>query len=180
MFPEARNDLLLIQEVGNELVVYDEERHLAHRLSRTAALVWRHCDGKHSVEDLTARLRKELGPSADEDLVRLALDRLEKAHLLVDQLVWPAEEAPPTRRRVLARLKQTAAALLVPAILTIVAPAPSLAQSVSIPCVTMDECMRRCDTTVLNQPCCSPANTTCQRIEGSSDCGCRPIITGNV
>ena len=78
MLPEARRDRLLIQEVGEELVVYDRERHRIHRLNRTAALVWHHCDGRTSVSDLAALLARELNLPADEGLVWLILDWLEK------------------------------------------------------------------------------------------------------
>src|SRR2546423_15689116 len=46
--PRARDARLVIQELPDELLVYDLERHRAHSLNRTAALVWRHCDWKKS------------------------------------------------------------------------------------------------------------------------------------
>ncbi len=56
MQPQARQDKLLVQEVGDELVVYDQKRHVAHSLNRTAALVWQNCDGQRTVADLAALL----------------------------------------------------------------------------------------------------------------------------
>ena len=82
MNPKARQDDLLMEEVADELVVYDQQRKLAHSLNRTAALVWRHCDGQRSITDLAKLLRAELDPVADEDLVLVAIDRLEASHLL--------------------------------------------------------------------------------------------------
>jgi len=64
------------------MVVYDEERHRAHSLNPTATLIWSHCDGKTSVSDMAALLPQKLNLPADEELVWLALDHLEKAHLL--------------------------------------------------------------------------------------------------
>src|SRR5262245_61642665 len=40
MNPEARRDGLLTEEVADELVVYDQDTNLAHRLNRSSALVW--------------------------------------------------------------------------------------------------------------------------------------------
>src|SRR5215510_129721 len=100
MTPKARQEGLLVQEVGDELAVYDRESHRAHRLNQTAAVVWRHCDGQRSVDDLTAVLQKDLSPMADHELVLLALDRLSAAHLLETPVVRPAEESRLSRRAV--------------------------------------------------------------------------------
>jgi len=43
--PQARSEDLVIQDIGDEVLVYDLTRHKAHCLNRTAALVWRKCDG---------------------------------------------------------------------------------------------------------------------------------------
>ena len=37
MTPQSRKEQLLTQRVGDELVIYDERTHEAHRLNRTAA-----------------------------------------------------------------------------------------------------------------------------------------------
>jgi hypothetical protein len=127
MLPQARRDQLFVQDVGDDLVVYDQEGHLAHRLSRTAALVWRHCDGQHSVEDLAALLAKELNAPAAGELVWLGLTRLGEANLLQQPLVQPARVS---RRQVLRKLgRVAAAAILVPTITSIIAPTPAMAQS---------------------------------------------------
>jgi hypothetical protein len=60
---------------GEELV-YDLETDTAVQLNRTAALVWRGCDGRRTVEDLAALVEVELGETADEDAVLMALDSL--------------------------------------------------------------------------------------------------------
>jgi hypothetical protein len=127
MTPHARHDKLLVQELGDELVVYDQERHRAHRLNRAAALVWRHCDGRTTVAELTALLRAELNVSADEEVVWFALDCLRKAGLLRERLPRPPAAASGiSRRQVVRRLGRTAAvALLVPAVTTVVALMPA-------------------------------------------------------
>jgi hypothetical protein len=130
MLPTARRDGLLIQEIGEELVIYDQESHHVHRLNQTAAVIWRHCDGQTPVADLVALLHRELGLLSNEELVRLALDHLEKAGLLKEPLARPAGAARPSRRQLLRKLGRMAAvALLVPTVMTIVAPTPAMAQS---------------------------------------------------
>src|SRR4051812_9076998 len=91
LIPRARAEGLLVREMPDgELMIYDTERHQGHSLNRMAALVWRHCAGQTSVEEMAAALRQQDLP-ASEDVVWLALDRLERAHLLQERLVHPAE-----------------------------------------------------------------------------------------
>ncbi|HVK02662.1 MAG TPA: PqqD family protein, partial [Armatimonadaceae bacterium] len=106
MKPEARQDQLLVQQVGDELVIYDQERHRAHRLNRTAALVWRYCDGQTTVEDMTRQLEREGEGDlpADPEVVWLALEGLSRARLLRERATRPAEVARVPRRDVIRRL----------------------------------------------------------------------------
>src|SRR5207245_4978016 len=122
MKPDARRERLLLEEVGEELVVYDLERHRAHQLNRTAALVWQSCDGHKTVADLKRVLQDELNPAADEVIVWKALDRLGKARLLREPITRPAGM---TRRQALGKFGRGAAlALLVPVVTSITAPTP--------------------------------------------------------
>src|SRR5688572_28712357 len=109
MLPQARRENLLVHELEGELVVYDRERHRATCLNPTAALVWRHCDGRRTVGDLATLLHEALNAPADENLVWLALDRLEQAHLLDGRLARPAALADASRRALLRKVGRTAA-----------------------------------------------------------------------
>jgi len=128
MNPKARQDDLLIEEVADELVVYDRQRSRAHSLNRTAALVWRHCDGQRSIADLAALLRAELDPVADEDLVLVAIDRLEAIHLLEEPFGRTADQARTSRRQVVRKVGRVGVlTLLLPVVTTLVAPTPAQA-----------------------------------------------------
>lgn len=130
MMPKARQEGLLVQEVGDELAVYDQERHRAHRLNHSAAVVWRHCDGQRSVDDLTAVLQKEMNPVADHELVLLALDQLNNAHLLETPLARSTEETRLSRRAIVRKVGLVGVlSLLLPVITTIAVPTPAQAQS---------------------------------------------------
>src|SRR5262245_19716845 len=101
--PRARSERLIVEELEDELLVYDLDRHRAHSLNPSAALVWRHCDGRASVAEVATLLEQQLGLPRDEEVVWLALRRLQSAHLLHDRL---AEEsgAQPSRRTLVRRL----------------------------------------------------------------------------
>lgn len=127
MHPDARHDDVLVYEVGDELIVYDPARHRAHRLNRAAALVWRHADGRTGVAALAALLARELGVPANEDVVWLALDRLADARLLHRRPRPPHPNL--SRREVVRRLGMAgAAAALLPAVASVTAPTPLMAQ----------------------------------------------------
>ena len=130
--PLARHTHLLVERVGGEMIVYDELRQAAHSLNRTAALVWRHCDGHRSVAQLAAIVASELGSQADETVVKFALERLDRAHLL-DVNVEDDDEHV-TRRTVVRRLALVSGATVaIPIVLSIAAPAPAMAASTTEP-----------------------------------------------
>ena len=83
MNPRARRDGLAVRTVDDELVIYDRTRDVAHRLNRPAALVWRHCDGRTDVPALSMMVRRTSRLAGDERFVWLALDELDRAHLLL-------------------------------------------------------------------------------------------------
>jgi hypothetical protein len=119
---------LIVQELSDEVLVYDLDRHKAHCLNKTAAFVWRQCDGANSVGDIARKLEKEFEASVDDDIVWGALLQLEKSHLLQERVV----QAPGGRkvtRRDLMRKATVAAALALPLVTSIVAPTAAAAVS---------------------------------------------------
>jgi peptide-methionine (S)-S-oxide reductase len=128
--PKARRDRLFVQDVGDEIVIYDQENRKAHRLNPPAALVWRACNGRASVADIAEKLRPKLGAGVSENFVRVALARLEAAWLLECTVGQPPDEGRERRR---AFLRKGAAAGAMSLIMPIVAtlPRPSLAAALS-------------------------------------------------
>src|SRR6476620_725537 len=80
--PRARKEGLVVQEMPDELLIYDLVRNKAHCLNQTAALVWKRCDGKTSVKQMVRLLEKETESPVDEAVVWMAFDQLAEAHLL--------------------------------------------------------------------------------------------------
>ena len=114
---------LYAEELEGELCVYDSERQRMHALNPTAALVWQQCDGRTSPAELAGRLSPELEPAQADALVWLALDRLEKAHLLEQKVVRP-DGLKISRRRALQTLGISA---LLPVVASLLAPAAAQA-----------------------------------------------------
>lgn len=130
--PLARERSLIVEELADETLVYDLESHRAHCLNRSAALVWKQCDGRRSIAEIARRLKRELHEGMDEETVRYALDKLAKYHLLETgekkgmPALASARQAVMTRRELVRRLG-LAAAVALPLVTTIVAPTPAQA-----------------------------------------------------
>jgi hypothetical protein len=60
--PRMRAYALVIDDLPDEVLVYDLERHQAHCLNHTAALVWRACDGNLAPAQNAGKLTAELDP----------------------------------------------------------------------------------------------------------------------
>ena len=57
--PVARKQGLVVQEMPDEVLIYDLDTNKAHCLNQTAAFVWKSCDGKNTVERIAGMLEKE-------------------------------------------------------------------------------------------------------------------------
>lgn len=129
MRPRARREGLVVRDLPEETVVYDRERHQAHCLNRTAALVFRHADGTRSITEL-ASLLGEAEAGAREAAVALALEQLAQAGLVCE----PASAPGASRREALRRVG-IGAALLLPAVASVLAPTPAEAATCVTNCV---------------------------------------------
>jgi hypothetical protein len=130
--PRARTNRLVTRDLGDELLVYDLERHKAYCLNRVAMQVFRHCDGETTIPDMALRVGNALGLPVDEQAVRLGLVRLEKAHLLDD----PVGLTFHTSRREMLRTLGRAAVVVVPLVTAITV--PTSAEAANTGCVGKD------------------------------------------
>ncbi len=123
-FPKARVEDILFQEAGDELLVFDKKSHQAHCLNKLAGLVWRHCDGQRSFDDLARIVRQQLEVPADSQLVALAVQELARTQLLEAGCVPVEGQRQYTRRELAARVGiGAAAALLLTPLVTSIATA---------------------------------------------------------
>ena len=68
-YPLAREDLVL-QDLGTELMLYDPKNDSAHVLNHTAVVIFKLCDGKHSLEDITSEVKDKFKMNEGYDLSR--------------------------------------------------------------------------------------------------------------
>ena len=167
--PLARRGEIVIQEMGDEILIYDLRTDKAFALNTTSSMVWQSSDGSNSISDIAEKMTVELKDFVSEDLVWLALERLKKENLIEDEIVTPF--AGISRREVIRRVG-TASLIALPIIGTLVAPLAVHAQSVGCttgpsgralgcPCTAIGQCAppsaSRC---CLNSPG-APGNQTC-------------------
>ena|SRR6202521_4992431 len=129
-FPKARKDKVIARELGDEVLIYDRSRDKALCLNRTAAFVWKQCDGRTSIEQIADRLGSEVSSGfetpIDERLVWYAISQLRREHLLEDRVEIPRRVLASLnghldRRQVIRALGLTAI-VAVPLVSSIIAP----------------------------------------------------------
>jgi hypothetical protein len=116
-----------VEQLGDELCIYDWRRRAVHALNPTAAQVWQLCDGRTSPAQIADTLQAELNAAQAEELVWLTLSQLERAQLLAEEVVKPSGRRVLSRRQFLKGLGMAAA--LLPVVRSIVAPPAVAAQS---------------------------------------------------
>jgi hypothetical protein len=166
--PQARTANLLVRDLPHgELMVYDTQRDQAHTLNRSAALIWRHCDGQHEPAAVAAQLQQELGLPAEVELVWQAVARLQKARLLQETAV----PASVSRRALVKKLGLAAGlAALVPVVDSLSSPAAAGAVSGPTCIVDGQPLPGGCNGTTVGS-CCSNSCCAGTGLCGVGNCG---------
>jgi hypothetical protein len=117
MNPKAKTNLL-VEELPDESLVYDLDRHRAHCLNRSAALILSHADGSRDVPTLVDALSAAMDEPVTTESVQVGLDRLRTARLLEWDGKAPLETGV-SRREALREMAR--AGLVLPSVLTVAA-----------------------------------------------------------
>jgi len=159
--PLARSQGLVIEELGDELLVYDLGADRAHSLSPAAARVWRRCDGETRVDALGAELGLET------DTIEHALEELSACELLET----PAGSAPGSTRRELSvkMVKAGAAVAAAPLILSVAAPTPAAAVTPG-QCISLTSSTQSCGSGEGSNGCLTIGCCCCNPACGSTPC----------
>lgn len=136
-FPLARKRGLVIQDVPNEVLVYDLEADKAHCLNQTAAAVWRACDGTRTVSEIADYLGRQAGKNVPEELVWLAIDQLNENRLMESEA---ASGLTGTSRREAIKKIGMAAMIALPIVASMAAPKKVWANT-SCACVDASDCV---------------------------------------
>jgi hypothetical protein len=173
-FPTARKSGLVVQEVPDEVLIFDLESKKAHCLNLTAATVWKSCDGKTSIQEIASILEKQSGKGVTDDLVWLAIDQLDENRLLEGNV--PSRFSGQSRREVIKKIG-LASMIAIPVVASLVAPKNAMA-NVSCICFSGDDCTFPGFETCTSRNCCNAASICAPESPCSSPCtpGIHPVF----
>ena len=157
--PISRQNGLVVQEMPDEVLVYDIDSNKAHCLNQSAAFVWKSCDGSNSVPDIVRQFESNGKGRVTEDFVWLAIDQLNENGLL-EKGVQPRFQGQ-SRRQVLKTIG-LASVVALPVIASLVAPQNALGQ-VSCAC-----------TVPVNTACSPQQQMSCPGVHCNAQGVCHP------
>ena len=170
----ARHAEVVVQELADEVMVYDLKHHRAHCLNRTAAFIWRHCDGQTSVPQLAALLAQEFDGPVEEDAVWHGLERLGRADLLERRMVPPAGIALSRRRAAKLGL---GAIIALPTVMSLAAPASAQTTVITTSKkIAVGQCDQNAPANCVTDTCCDGGNPkrACTGANGCTGFICEP------
>ena len=146
--PKARLNGLVVQEMPDEVLVYDLNTNKAHCLNDSAAAIWRACDGTNSVIDIVNEFQRSGKGNVSEDFVWLAIDQLQENDLLETPT---AKRFSGHSRRQMLKTIGLASVVAVPVIASLIAPKSALAVvsctcggGLDLDCTTPGNCNPTC------------------------------------
>ncbi len=139
--PKARKESLVVQELDNEILIFDLESNKAVCLNETSALIWQACDGNNDVSEISKLVGKQLNSSVNDDFVWLAIDQLKKENLIENKDEVTVDFEGMSRREVIRKVG-LASVIALPVVTGLVAPPAVAASSVCgrVVCQTPMDC----------------------------------------
>jgi hypothetical protein len=192
--PVARSEGLLVESVGDEIVVYDLATKEAHCLKALAATLFEYADGRRTTSDIAELASHRLGTPVSESDVSDAVGQLEHAGLLEVPLLvrdGNGNGNGVSRREAMRRIGFAGAAAVAatPLVTSIAAPTARAAAvsglPIGCPCGKNPDCVSNhcCQTNAgksCNQQCCVGGNNSCHIISCTCVGGPTPGATCSV
>jgi hypothetical protein len=153
ILPEIRRNLL-VQELNDEVLIYDQTTNKSYCLNSTAKTVFNACNGKDTFEDLKFHL--------PENVIYLSLDELKRNNLLASSYVSPF--VGMSRRNVIKKVG-LATMVALPVISSLIAPSSANAASGGLALYAACSSSSQCSTGNCQggndgpSICCSPSAT---------------------
>jgi len=172
-FPVARDEGLLIEQVADEVVVYDVDSKEAHCLSPLPAVIFTHSDGHRTVEDLATIASDKLETTITTGAVEHAIMQLDERRLLA---VSPSLDGMSRRQMLRKSAVAGGVVAAAPLISSVFAPAALAANSATCGPLLCCPCSTKSD---LNRDdCCFikgvTVNCQCTRAAANSSKLCKP------
>lgn len=184
--PLARRTDIVVQEFGNETLIYDLIANKAFNLNETSTLIWQSSTGKKNITEIADDVSKKFKSSINEEFVWLALEQLRKENLIENEAEIPSLYQGVSRREI---IKRVGLASLVALPLVSSLAAPNSLQAASTTCSTTApggiQCRCNCASVVQGGTCgggltvdpCNPG-CVCTRTAASCYGGADPSLIG--
>jgi hypothetical protein len=85
--PQARTEKLVVENLGDEMVIYDLDTNVAHALKPLAAAVYTYADGERTPAEIAELASYRLSASITEAEVAEAIDQLDSLSLFVSPII---------------------------------------------------------------------------------------------
>lgn len=102
--PKVRSENIVVQDLGNEILIYDLKVDKAFCLNEVSKIVWQACDGRQTISEIIEDVGFKLNSPPNEDLVWFALNQLNKENLLENGENLPNHFAGMSRREVIKKI----------------------------------------------------------------------------
>jgi hypothetical protein len=83
--PKVRGNVS-IQELGEEVMIYDPLNEKVHILNNTAHCIWNLCNGNCTIQEIKEEISKKFPKTAEQEIlndIASAIDNFEKNNLLM-------------------------------------------------------------------------------------------------
>jgi hypothetical protein len=129
--PKARKSELVIQELDNEILIYDLQTDKVFSLNETSALVWELATGDRNVTEIAQIVSQKLNFPTNEDLIWLALEQLKKENLIEENSVESSPFIGMKRREIIKKVGLSTL-LTLPLIVSLTTPTAAQSGSSSV------------------------------------------------
>lgn len=126
--PKTRNGNIVVQEIENEILIYDLKTNKAFCLNETSALIYQLCNGERSVAEIADTISIKLKTIVSENLIWLALDNFKKENLLEENKQFEIDFDGLSRRQVIKKVG-LASIIALPIVASVIAPSAAMAAS---------------------------------------------------
>lgn len=123
--PKVRNQNIVIQEIGDEIMIYDLEINKAYCLNETSAIVYQNCDGETDFTEI------KTNHNFSDELISFALEQLNRENLLEKDGDFISPFKGFSRREVIKKIG-LGSIIALPVVASIVAPTAVNAQSCNL------------------------------------------------
>ncbi len=157
--PESRNHDLVVQELEDEVLVYDLLKNKAFCLNKTSAVIWQNCNGQRTLDEIAEVCGKTLKANVTPEMIWVALEQFKKDNLLEKNTDDDTLFNGMSRREVIRKIS-VGSLIALPIVSSLIAPKAVQAQSMCVSPNRANGCPCTANTNCTSK-CCAPAPNGC-------------------